>query len=162
GGGATYDFSRRGSFDLSWIKRPENAGARSLLEPLLGEEILSADPKIRVAVVDNGNPVSMLPDSKTVARALSSVDFLVVLDAFLTDTAELAHVVLPTTTMLEEHDVVGAYGHHWVQLVQPVTRPPEGVLSDLEIYQALAERLGVRGLEGSAEQQIDRLLGSMR
>ena len=52
-------------------RRPENAGARTLLEPLLGEEILRADPKIRVCVVDNGNPVSQLPDSRTVARALA-------------------------------------------------------------------------------------------
>ena len=107
----------RGGFDASFVKRPENAGARTFLEPLLGEEILRADPKIRVGVIDNGNPVSQLPDSKTVARSLESIDFLAVIDPFLTDTAELADVVLPTTTMLEEHDVVGAYGHHHVQLV---------------------------------------------
>src|SRR5580704_7717367 len=142
GGGVSYYFQRRGGFDTSWIKRPENAGARTLLEPLLGEEILRADPRVRVAFVDNANPASQLPESATVARALASVDFLVVIDAFLTDTAELAHVVLPTTTMLEEHDVVGAYGHAWVQLVEPVVAPPAGVRSDLEIYQALATRLG--------------------
>ena len=62
-------------------------------------------------------------------------------DAFLTDTAELAHVVLPTTTMLEEHDVVGAYGHSWVQLAQPVVPPAGEARSDLDIYRALAERL---------------------
>ena len=141
GGGVSYYFQRRGGFATEWVKRPENAGARTLLEPLLGEEILRADPPVRVAVIDNGNPVSQLPESGTVAKALSSVPFLVVLDAFLTDTAELAHVVLPTTTMLEEHDVVGAYGHHWVQLNQPAVAPPPGVLSDLDIYQALAGRL---------------------
>ncbi len=112
GGGATYYFQRRGR--VRHVVHPEagEQGARTLLEPLLGEEILRADPKVRVAVIDNANPASQLPESATVARALASVDFLVVIDAFLTDTAELAHVVLPTTTMLEEHDVVGAYGHH--------------------------------------------------
>ncbi|HEY4120187.1 MAG TPA: molybdopterin-dependent oxidoreductase, partial [Byssovorax sp.] len=122
GGGASYYFARRDGFDTSFVKRPENAGARSLLEPLLGEEILRAEPKIRACVIDNGNPVTQLPDSHTVARALRSIDFLCVLDPFLTDTAELAHVVLPTTTMLEEHDVVGAYGHAYVQLAQPAAR----------------------------------------
>jgi anaerobic selenocysteine-containing dehydrogenase len=162
GGGATYYFQRRGGFDTSWVKRPENASARTLLEPLLGEEILRADPKIRVAVIDNANPVSQLPDSNQVARALGSIDFLCVIDAFLTDTAELADVVLPTTTMLEEHDVVGAYGHHHVQLAQPVVPPPEGVRSDLEIYQDLARRLGFGdALAGSAEAWIDRLLAPM-
>lgn len=162
GGGVSYTFQRRGGFDTAWIKRPENARARTLLEPLLGEEILRADPPIRVAVVDNANPVSQLPESATVARGLASIDFLVVIDAFLTDTAELAHVVLPTTTMLEEHDLVGAYGHAWVQLARPVVAPPPGVLSDLEIYQALARRLGFgEALAAPAEAWIDRLLGPM-
>ncbi|HVY46109.1 MAG TPA: molybdopterin-dependent oxidoreductase [Minicystis sp.] len=162
GGGVSYYFQRRGGFDTSFVKRPENAGARTLSEPLLGEEILRADPPVKVAVIDNGNPVAQLPDSGTVARALASLDFVVVLDAFLTDTAELAHVVLPTTTMLEEHDVVGAYGHHYVQLAQPAARPPAGVRCDLEIYQALASRLGFGDrMAGSAEDWIDRLLAPM-
>jgi anaerobic selenocysteine-containing dehydrogenase len=115
-----------------------------------------------VAVLDNGNPVSQLPDSRRVAAGLASVDFLVVLDPFLTDTAELAHVVLPTTTMLEEHDVVGAYGHAYVQLAQPVVAPPEGVRSDLAIYQALAERLGFgEAMRGSAESWVERFLAPM-
>lgn len=162
GGGASYTFQRRGGFDTSWIKRPENKGARTLLEPLLGEELLRAEPPIHAVVIDNANPVSQLPDSASVARALGSVDFLVVLDAFLTDTAELAHVVLPTTTMLEEHDVTGSYGHAYVQLAQPVVPPPEGVRSDLAIYQALAQRLGFgEAMRSSAEAFIDRLLAPM-
>ncbi len=162
GGGVSYYFKRRGGFDTGFLRLPENAGARTFLEPILGEELLRADPRIRVAILDNGNPVSQLPDSKKVAAGLSSVDFLVVLDPFLTDTAELAHVVLPTTTMLEEHDVVGAYGHHYIQLSQPVVPPPEGVRSDLAIYQALAERLGFgEAMKGSAESWIERFLAPM-
>jgi len=162
GGGVSYYFSRRRGFDTSFIRRQENQGARTLLEPLLGEELLRADPPVRVAVIDNGNPVSQLPDSRTVARALAAIDFLVVLDPFLTDTAELAHVVLPTSTMLEEHDVLGAYGHHHIQLARPVVPPPPGVRSDLEIYQALADRLGIgEGMRGSPEAWIDRLLAPM-
>ena len=162
GGGVSYYFKRPGGFDTSFVKRPENAAARTFLEPMLGEELLNANPRVRVAVLDTGNPVSQLPDSKAVAAGLASVDFLVVIDPFLTDTAELAHVVLPTTTMLEEHDVVGAYGHHYVQLAQPVVAPPEGVLTDLEIYQALAERLGLgEAMKGSAESWIERFLAPM-
>src|SRR5262249_18125971 len=78
------------------------------------------------------------------------------------DTAELAHVVLPSTTMLEEHDVVGAYGHHHVQLARPVVPPLEGARSDLAIYQELAQRLGFgEALAGSPEAWIDRLLAPL-
>lgn len=162
GGGASYYFQRRGGFDVSFTKRIENEGARTLLEPLLGEEILRADPAVRAIVVDNANPATQLPDSATVRQGLASADLLVVLDAFLTDTAELAHVVLPTTTMLEEQDLVAAYGHAWVQLAQPAATPPEGARSDLAIYQALADRLGFgEAMAGSPEAWIDRLLAPM-
>ena len=162
GGGVSFYFHRRRGFDSSFIQRPENAGARTLSEPLLGEELLSADPPVRVAIVDNGNPVSQLPDSGLVARGLRSVDFLVVLDSFLTDTAELAHVVLPTATMLEQDDVMGAYGHHWVQMARPVVPPPPGVLTDLEIYQRLADRLGIgEAMRGTPQEWIDRFLAPM-
>jgi anaerobic selenocysteine-containing dehydrogenase len=69
----------------------------------------------------------------------------VVVDAFLTDTARAAHVVLPTTTMLEDDDLVGAYGHHWLGEVRPVVPPPDGVKTDYAIAQALALRLGIHG-----------------
>jgi anaerobic selenocysteine-containing dehydrogenase len=67
----------------------------------------------------------------------------VVVDAFLTDTARLAHVVLPTTTLLETDDLLGAYGHHYVGVATPVIPPPPGVKSDLEILQELGRKVGM-------------------
>src|SRR4029077_2395832 len=55
----------------------------------------------------------------------------------------LAHLVLPTTTLLEADDLLGSYGHHWIGVATLVVPPPEGVRSDLEIVQALAERVGL-------------------
>lgn len=120
GGGVSFYFKRRGAFDTSFggkgVEPP-----RQLLEPVLGREILeAADPAIRMVWVTAGNPVAMLPDSHTVKRALETRELTVVVDSFLTDTARAAHVVLPTTTMLEDDDLVGAYGHHWLGEVRPV------------------------------------------
>jgi anaerobic selenocysteine-containing dehydrogenase len=61
----------------------------------------------------------------------------------MTDTARLAHLVLPTTTLLEDDDLLGAYGHHWLGVSRPVVPPPPGVKSDLEIVQGLAARVGL-------------------
>jgi anaerobic selenocysteine-containing dehydrogenase len=61
----------------------------------------------------------------------------------MTDTAREAHLVLPTTTMLEEDDLVGSYGHHYLGNVRRVVAPPTGAKSDYEILQALAPRLGL-------------------
>src|SRR4029079_14913304 len=117
---------------------------RTVCEPLFGPDILAAiEPPIRAVWVTAGNPFAMLPDSQPTARALSSRDFVVVVDSFLTDTARLAHLVLPTTTLLEADDVLGAYGHHLRGVARPVGRPPPGVRSDLEIIQGLASRLGL-------------------
>ncbi len=141
GGGVSFYFKRRGAFDLSFAVRP---APRRIPEPLLGSGILEAeDPPVRMVWVSNGNPVAMLPESATVARALRTRELTVVVDAFMTDSAREAHLVLPTTTMLEDDDLVGAYGHHWLGNVRPVVPPPDGVKSDYEILQALAPRVGL-------------------
>ena len=147
GGGVSFYFKRRGAFDLSFLS---GKPPRTLSEPLLGEEILSAKaPEIRAVWVTAANPVAMLPDARTVARALESREFVVVVDSFLTDTARRATLVLPTTTLVEDDDLMGAYGHHWVVASTPVVQPPDGVASDLEIVQRLAAVMDARTTTGS-------------
>jgi anaerobic selenocysteine-containing dehydrogenase len=155
----SFYFKRRAAFDLSFTQGLRTA-PRSIPEPLLGRGILeAADPPIRVVWVSCGNPVAMLPDSTAVARALQSRELTVVVDAFMTDTAREAHVVLPTTTMLEDDDLVGAYGHAHLGEVRPVVAPPAGVRTDYQIVQALAERLGLADVfSGDAEAWKRRLL----
>ena len=64
--------------------------------------MLPVDPPVRAVWVTAGNPVAMLPDSRLTAQALRTREFTVVADSFLTDTAQCAHLVLPTATLLEE------------------------------------------------------------
>ena len=141
GGAVAFEARRRRPFDLSLI---QGNAPRFIAEPLLGPQILAAtDPPIRAVWVTAANPVAMLPDSSTIAHALRTRELVVVVDPFLTDTAECAHVVLPTTTLLEDDDVLGSYGHHHVGVSTPVVPPPANVRSDLEIVQALAARVGL-------------------
>ena len=143
GGGVSYYTKRRGAFDLSFARRDEVA-PRLLPEARLGRAILEArDPPIRAVWISSANPVAMLPESRTVAAALAGRELTVVVDSFLTDTARLAHYVLPTTMLLEEDDLLGAYGHHWLVESRPVVPPPPGVKSDLDIIRALADRTGL-------------------
>ncbi|MCH2201438.1 MAG: molybdopterin-dependent oxidoreductase [Fuerstiella sp.] len=142
GGGSSFYFVRRDAFDLSFSD--PDAAPRTITEPMLGSEILSAiEPPIRMAWIWAANPVAMLPDSVTVAKALRTREFTVVVDPFLTDTARCADLVLPTTTFLEEDDLIGSYGHHYLAEVNPVVVPPEGVLSDHEIFRELSRRMGI-------------------
>ncbi|MGO9000166.1 MAG: molybdopterin-dependent oxidoreductase [Polyangiaceae bacterium] len=157
GGGVSFYFKRRGAFDTDFVKRAGDP-PRTILEPLLGEEVLAAkDPPVRAVWITAGNPVTMLPDSNKVAEALRTRELVVVVDSFLTDTARLAHVVLPTTTLLEADDLLGAYGHHYLGVARPVVPPPPGVRSDLEIVQGLAARLGLGdALAGDARAWKER------
>lgn len=158
GGGVSFYFKRRGAFDLDFVKGLD-AAPRSVCEPLFGREILELkDPPIKACWITAGNPVVMLPESDTIVRALEQLEMLVVVDTFLTDTARLATVVLPTTTMLEEEDLVGAYGNHYIGSQRAVIPPPDGVLTDLQIMAELARRTGVEGFHGDARKWKERVL----
>lgn len=109
----------------------------------LGAAVLAQrDPPVRMAWIERGNPVTQQPQTGEVLRALRSLDFRVVVDQFLTDTAREADVVLPAKTMFEQSDVISAYWHHYIQIKQKVIAPPGEVRPESEIYWALAERLG--------------------
>ncbi len=159
GGGVSFYFQRRRAFDTSFV-RGLAAAPRSIAEPLVGRSLLElSDPPIRALWVTAGNPVAMLPDAKTTAQAITHLELSVVVDSFLTDTARLSTVVLPTTTLLEDDDILGSYGHSHVGVSRPVVDPPPLVKTDLEIIQALAARVGLADeLAGSARDWKRRLL----
>jgi anaerobic selenocysteine-containing dehydrogenase len=159
GGGVSFYYKRRGAFDTSFLKKNP---PRTIPEPLLGEGILAAnDPPVRAVWVTAGNPVSMLPDSATVAKALETRELVVVVDPFLTDTARRATVVFPTTTLVEDDDLLGAYGNHWLGASTPVVPPPPGMKTDLEIVQALAVAIDQR--TGEREEKIsEKVRGTSR
>lgn len=123
GGGVSYAFARQASFDLPG----SGAAARSVREACLGADVLAcSDPPVRAVWVTAGNPVAMLPDSATVRAALQAADFVCVVDTHPTDTTDVADLVLPTLTLLEDSDVLGAYGHHWIRESRPTLPAPDG------------------------------------
>lgn len=155
GGGVSFYFARRRPFRPfgPMVEHP-----RLIREPLLGEDMLAEDqPPIRVMWVTAGNPVSMLPDSHKVAMAIEQTEFVVVADCLLTDTARRADVVLPIPTLLEDSDLLGSYGHHWIAESRPVVPAPEGVRHEVDIFQELARTLGLdrypRGSVDSLKEQ---------
>jgi anaerobic selenocysteine-containing dehydrogenase len=157
GGGVSFYFKRRAAFDTSFC---QGTSARTVCEPLFGRDILAAqDPPIRAVWITAGNPVAMLPESGTTVQALKTRELVVVVDNWLSDTAELATLVLPCNTLLEADDVLGAYGHHYLGVARPVVPPPPGVKSDLEIIQGLAERVGLaEAVAGSARDWQEKMI----
>ncbi len=104
---------------------------------------LEDGPPVKAAYNCGGNYMLQGADSKKSAKALTSLDFFVTHDMFLTPTAELADVVLPAADFLERNDIVFPEGNFLLYSAKAV-EPPPGVKTDYEIYSLLAERLGFR------------------
>ncbi len=115
----------------------------SISTALLGRHMLDTrDPPLRMAWVERGNPVSQNPDTNTVLKAFRALEFRVVVEQFMTDTAREADLILPAKTMFEQSDVIGAYWHPYLQIKQKVVEPPGEVKPESEVYYLLAQRLG--------------------
>ncbi|MEO8278815.1 MAG: molybdopterin oxidoreductase family protein [Ideonella sp.] len=100
-------------------------------------------PRIEALVVYNSNPVAVAPDSAQVVRGFERSDlFTVVLEHFMTDTADLADYVLPATTQLEHLDVLASYGHTYVMRNDPAIAPVGEARPNTQIFRDLAARLG--------------------
>ena len=98
----------------------------------------------RVAFVWCHDPAVTIPDSARFRRGFARDDlFTVVHDQFLTETAQLADVVLPATNFLEHHDVYRSWGHRRLQRARAVLRPPGETRSNVQAFAALARRLGL-------------------
>ncbi len=111
---------------------------------LLGPRMLELnDPPLKMAWVERGNPISQNPGTGKVLEAFRSLDFRVVIEQFLTDTAREADIILPAKSFFEQSDIIGAYWHPYIQLKQKIIEPPGQVKPESEVYWLLAKRLGL-------------------
>lgn len=113
---------------------------------------------VRALLVMGSNPIVSNPNAGLVEEALSGLDFLVVADMFLSETAKLADLVLPVTSYLENAGTLTNLEGR--VLLREAIRPPLGeARHDWQILCGIAERLGCgdKFAFGSAEQIFDEL-----
>jgi anaerobic selenocysteine-containing dehydrogenase len=107
--------------------------------------VLSAkNPPIKGVICWRGNPMPQLMNVKDTEKALRSLDLLVVIDQFMTDTADYADFVLPACTFLEQHNLVPPYGHRYLQAGAPAIKPLYEARPDVDIWAELGRRVGFR------------------
>ncbi|MFE9703561.1 molybdopterin oxidoreductase family protein [Streptomyces sp. NPDC005930] len=112
---------------------------------------------VRSLLVMGSNPVVSAPRAAHVEGRLRSLDFLAVCDVVLSETAELADVVLPVTQWAEETGTTTSLEGR-VLLRRRAITPPEGVRGDLEVLHALAGRLGAeKGFPVEPEEVFEEL-----
>lgn len=98
-------------------------------------------PPIKFLWITCRNLITQNPDRRQLYKQLLDLELIVTVDRFLTPTANISDIVLPTTTNFEEWDIVPSYWHQWIGINEPAIKPYYESKSDLEIACLLAKRL---------------------
>lgn len=123
------------------------AAAGSFPPAVMPEEILSDHPeRLRAVLVSACNPLRSYPDTTAYEEAFGALDLLVVSDIVMSETARLAHYVLPCRSHYESWDTT-FFQWNWpeiyFQLRRPIVDPPGQCLEAGQIYTRLADSLGL-------------------
>jgi anaerobic selenocysteine-containing dehydrogenase len=131
--------------DLLGDRRPRTINMSTIGDDLLRPSSPDFGPAIEALIVYNSNPVAVAPQSSRVVQGFAREDlFTVVLEHFMTDTADLADYVLPATTQLEHWDVHMSYGHTDVLLNRPAIAPLGQARTNTDFFRDLAQRMGLK------------------
>jgi anaerobic selenocysteine-containing dehydrogenase len=129
--------------ELLGARRPRTINMTTIGDDLLRDASPGFGPKIDALVVYNSNPVAVAPHSSRVVQGFAREDlFTVVLEHFMTDTADHADIVLPATTQLEHLDVHISYGHTYAMFNEPAIAPLGECKPNAQIFRELAKRMG--------------------
>ena len=169
GGGAMYINNGLYDIDQTLIKGLDVAdpSVRTLDMSRIGavltgdEDALLGGPPVTAMLIQNQNPAMVAPDTLKVLDGLRREDlFLCVHEQFMTETAELADIVLPATTFLEHDDMYKGGGHVYLQVTTRIIEPYGECRSNHEVICALAGRLGAEhpGFSMTAWELIDATL----
>lgn len=114
---------------------------------VIAEEIATDHPdRFRAMIVESSNPAHSLADSAAVQRALGELELLVVVDVAMTETARLAHYVLPAASQFEKVEATFfnlEFPDNTFHLRHPLMEPLPGTLPEPEIWARLTRALGV-------------------
>jgi anaerobic selenocysteine-containing dehydrogenase len=169
GGGALYSLSSLAKVDMHFIEAPElkQAGVRTLDMSRIGD-ILTGDSDalcgggpVKAMLIQNTNPVVVAPESAKVNAGFMREDlFVCVHEQFMTETAQMADIVLPATMFLEHDDIYAAGGHAVLQVAKTVVSAPGECRNNHELICGLAKRLGLEhpAFEMSGWEIIDQSL----
>jgi formate dehydrogenase major subunit len=127
----------RAKFEQAWGRELSPERGLTVVEIAAG----ALEGRIKGMYIMGENPFLSDPNVNKVRRALSNLDFLVVQDIFLTETAEFADVILPASSYLEKE---GTYTNtdRRVQIGRPAVRSPGEARLDWQILCDVSRRMG--------------------
>ncbi len=148
------DMGALNSFLPGYVRVTDEAGRKRIAETwgvqglpdqpgLTVVEMINAagEGRIKGMYIMGENPVISDPDAHHVEEALSRLEFLVVQDMFLTETAKLAHVILPVACWAEKEGSV-TNTERRVQWMHKAIQSLDGTKADWKIICEIANRIG--------------------
>ena len=128
---------------------------------ILPAEIDNDHPeRVRGVVVDSSNPLITAADTQAYRKAFSKLDLLVVIDVAMTETARLAHYVLPAASQYEKWEATFfnlEFPANFFHLRRPLFEPAPGTLPEPEIYRRLVVAMGALPRRFPVLEKIARL-----
>jgi len=124
----------QGAVDIGFYPQDGGMNALQILDACIAGTV-------KTLFIAGENPVVSYPDNVKVKAALDAVPFLVVSDLFMTETAELADVVLPACSYAEKEGTYTAVDRR-VQYAKPAIKKIGQSRSDFEILSTLINKLG--------------------
>jgi anaerobic selenocysteine-containing dehydrogenase len=119
-------------------------------------------PPVTAMLIQNTNPINVIPEQRLVKRGFLRDDlFVAVHEQFMTETAEIADIVLPATMFVEHDDIYRGGGQSHIMLGPKLVEPPADVRSNLYVIEELARRLGVSEMPGfglNEREHIEHIL----
>lgn len=163
GGWVAVPFPQLGSLHIKVEEDPIGTAEHPLFYRLWGrtapygqamyfaDTVLTEKPyPIKALIVTGGNPALTLPDSTKTKQALEKLDFLVVIDLFMTETAEMADIVLPACSFMERSGVGYVYAvtssMPYIILRKRVIQPLGECWSDWKFWCELGRKMGYEDL----------------
>jgi anaerobic selenocysteine-containing dehydrogenase len=151
--GAGFNYANLQSYVFDTLKEPvsyypdpekDQPFRRTLSMTNLGRDMTGTTrPGLKAAWIERGNPVLQSPDTNSVRKALSALEFIVVVDQFMTDTAAMADIFLPAKDIFEQSDIIGSYWSPYVCFKPGILKPPGDVMPESELYYHLAKKIGL-------------------
>jgi formate dehydrogenase alpha subunit len=147
------DTAMRVKFASAWGMPPDELSPKPGLT--LVEMTQAADHgDLRAMLIMGENPIVVDPNTHHVKRALGNLDFLVVMELFMSETAELADVILPAASFAEKRGTKTTTDRH-VQWMERAIAPVGEARADWQVLCDLASRLGLsESMTYTSEERI--------
>jgi anaerobic selenocysteine-containing dehydrogenase len=169
GGGAFFNNYALWKFDESLIEAHEavDRSTRQLDQSKIGR-ILTGDPvalkngpPVKAMLIQNTNPMTVAPEQALVRQGFARQDlFVAVHEQFMTETAQMADLVLPATMFMEHDDLYYGGGHQHISVGAKLIEPPGECRSNHEVLRGISRRVKAvhPGFEMSPRELIDATL----